>query len=98
VLPRELYTAPHVVNIGAARHREGATIVVEIPDVPRPVEQRRPVPKETSMDLAGEILEVGRRRNRYRRARSTFARAGTERSGASGGDPDPHKVSSGQLR
>jgi hypothetical protein len=46
VLPRELYTAPHVVNIGAARHREGATIVVEIPDLPRPVEQRRPVPKK----------------------------------------------------
>jgi hypothetical protein len=53
------------------------------------------VPKETSMDLSGEILEVGRRRSRYRSARTTFARAGTERSGASGDDPDPHKVSSG---
>ena len=79
VSPRELHAAPHVVNVRAARHRERATIVGEIPDSPRLVEERRPVPKETPTDLSGEIVEVGRRRSRYRARGAPLRDAGTQR-------------------
>src|SRR3954451_12919416 len=61
VLPRELHTTSHVVNVRDAHHRERMTIVGKVPHLPRLVITRRIPTQHPPTNHAGKIIQVGNR-------------------------------------
>lgn len=96
--PRDLYAAPHVVEVCAPRHGDWATVVGEVPDLPRLVEEGRPGLQETPADVSGEIGEIGIGPSRQGDTRSAGGCAGSQRHGTGRGEAGANEVASGPGR
>src|SRR5262245_47578060 len=91
VFAREFQTAPHVLDVRGAYHRERAAIVSKVPDLPCFVETRRTPTQQSPTNVAGKIVEIGSWIC-GREDRQDALPGPTQSHGTGGDEPGPHEI------